>query len=255
MKNLTYLNRYFNKNFLSNKTNYAPHGVLFVSDKKVFVGMDHGKLPLISPDLFKNIISIAEIGLYYEGMSGSPDVKLTEPLFGKYTSGFDYMAENSIRGHPSQYLYALFSNNPPESVSSYIVSNKKGDSIFNAMVKAGNKISSLKKSKPNAKTVKEFLTSISSTNINFLKIALESEATEENAIEFIKLGANEMWPHGTWQNYSTNAGKVAKKANDFRDSWCAKKGPDGLYTIGSGHLFAISSLTNKPIIDGSGIQR
>jgi hypothetical protein len=249
-----YIQDYLQKNNLKTKTNFAPQGVIFISNRKAFVGMDHGHLPLISEDLLNKLILIANKNLYYEGLKGGPDAKLTEPLFGKYDDGFDYVMTRSIVGHPPEFLYALFSNNPPESISDYITNPTK--SIFDAMVNAGFKISSMKKNKPTARTVESFLTSISDRRkkIDFLKIAKETKATPQNAINFIRMGAAEMWP-ANWESYPNPAGKIAKKANDYRDIWVTRNGPDGLYTIGSGHLLAISKISGKPIIDGKDIQR
>jgi len=250
-----YLKTYFKSNQLEGKKEYAPQGVLIVNEgKKAFVGMDHGEVPLISKDLLVRLLPIAELGLYYEGISNGPDQKIMEPLLGKYTGGFDYMAEKSISGHPPEFLYALFSNKPPESISDYITDTTGKKTIFEMMIKAGNDISSLKKARPpNAETVKKFLTSISTRKIDFLGMAFLNIATKDNVIRFIKLGASQMWPTN-WESYPNPAGKVAKKANDFRDNWCATKSPNGLYTIGSGHLLTIAKMTRKKIIDGSDIQ-
>jgi hypothetical protein len=250
----TDLTKYLKNNNLSGKFKFAPQGVIFISDNKAFVGMDHGKLPLLSEDLIDRLLPIVKLGMYYEGPAGGPDQKIIEPLFGKYDDGFDYMAEQTIKNHPPEFLYALFSNNPPESISSYITDTTGRKTIFEMMVKAGNDISSLKKARPpNAETIRKFLTSISTRKIDFLGMAVHNIATEDNVIRFIKLGASQMWPTN-WESYPNPAGKVAKKANDFRDNWCATKSPNGLYTIGSGHLLTIAKMTRKKIIDGSDIQ-
>ena len=251
------LQAYFKKNNLESKKLFAPQGILFVSANKAFVGMDHGNLPLISKDLFDRLLPIAKLGLYYEGISNGPDQKLMTPLLGKYTGGFDYMAEKAISGHPPEFLYALFSNDPPDSLSPLITDTTGKKTIFEMMIKAGNKISSVKNRTPNAETVRKFLTSISTRKIDFLGMAINTKATEDNAIKFINMGAEEMWPNspvGRWKTYPNPAGKVAEKANDFRDKWVTTKGPNGLYTIGAGHLFAISKMSRKSIVDGSGIK-
>jgi len=247
------LQAYFKENNLESKKLFAPRGILFISDKKAFVGMEHGNLPLISKDLFDRLLPIAKLGLYYEGPSNGPDQKLMEPLLGKYTGGFDYMSEKSISGHPPEFLYALFSNFPPEILSPLITDTTGKKTIFEMMIKAGNKISSLKNRTPNAETVRKFLTSISSNKIDFLGMAINTKATEDNAIKFIKMGASEMWPNvpeGRWRSYPNPAGKVAEKASDFRDKWVTTKGPNGLYTIGSGHLLTIAKISSKKMVDG-----
>lgn len=245
---------YFTKNKLTNKKNYAPQGVIFISDEKAFVGMDHvqskqGKPPLISSDIFDRLLPIAKLGLYYEGIKGA-DVKQTEPLFGKYKASWDDMSVKSVRGHPSEFLYALFSNDPPESLSNMIVGPK---TIFDAMLRAGVKISSFKKRGFDKKTLEEFLINISSSKIDFLTLSFQ-KANKQNAEQFLKMGAAEMWPPGKWERYPNPAGKVAEKASDFRDKWCAESSPAGLYTIGAGHLFAISKFTGAPIIGGDSIK-
>ena len=248
---------YFTKNKLTNKKNYAPQGVIFISDEKAFVGMDHeqseqGKPPLISSDIFDRLLPIAKLGLYYEGIKGA-DVKQTEPLFGKYKASWDDMSVKSVRGHPSEFLYALFSNDPPQKIKNVIIGPK---TIFDAMVSAGVKISSFKKRGFDKKTVEEFLISISSSEIDFLTLSFQ-KANNQNVVKFINMGAEEMWPNspvGRWKTYPNPAGKVAEKANDFRDKWVTTKGPNGLYTIGSGHLFAIEKMSRKSIVDGSGIK-
>ena len=251
------LQSYFKENNLESKKLFAPRGVLFVSANKAFVGMDHiqskqGKPPLISSDIFDRLLPIAKLGLYYEGIKGA-DVKMTEPLFGKYKASWDDMAEKAISGHPPGFLYALFSNDPPEDISPLITDTTGKKTIFEMMIKAGNKISSLKNRTPNAETVRKFLTSISSNKIDFLGMAINTKATEDNAIKFIKMGASEMWPNvpeGRWRSYPNPAGKVAEKANDFRDKWVTTKGPNGLYTIGSGHLLTIAKISRKKMVDG-----
>lgn len=250
----TNLLKYLKNNNLSSKINFAPQGIIFISDSKAFIGMDHGRIPLISEDLVNKLLPIIDKGMYYEGPAGGPDQKIIEPIFGKYKDSFDSMSVKAMTSHPPEFLYALFSNNPPESISDYITSPNK--TIFEAMVKAGYKISSMKKIPPTKRTVEKFLISISnpSKKINFLDIAKKTMATSDNAVKFIKLGASEMWPDG-WKNYPNPAGKVAKKANDYRDIWVSTKSPNGAYTIGSGHLFQIAKLTKRSIIDGHKIAK
>ena len=134
------LQAYFKKNNLESKKLFAPQGILFVSANKAFVGMEHKILPLISKDLFDRLLPIAKLGLYYEGKSNGPDQKTMEPLLGKYTGGFDYMAEKTISGHPPEFLSALFGNLPPDSVSPLITDTTGKKTIFEMMIKAGNKI-------------------------------------------------------------------------------------------------------------------
>jgi len=250
----TGLTKYLKNNNLSGKFKFAPQGVIFISDNKAFVGMDHGTLPLLSEDLIDRLLPIVKLGMYYEGPAGGPDQKIIEPLFGKYKNGFDDMAVKSLSTHPPEFLYALFSNKPPESISSYITNPKL--TLYEAMVKAGYKISSMKKIPPTPTTVDKFLKSVSnpSKKIDFLDIAKKTMATSENAVAFLKLGASQMWPFD-WDSYPNPAGKVAKKANDFRDKWVVTQSPNGLYTIGSGHLLEISKIACKPIIDGHKIEK
>lgn len=253
MEYSTNLTKYLKNNKLFDKTKFAPQGVIFISQRKAFIGMRHGILPLISKDLIDKLLPISELGLYYEGPSGGTDQNIMEPLLGKYKDSFDSMSVESLTIHPPEFLYALFSNNPPESISSYITNPEL--TLYEAMLKAGYNISSMKRIPPTQTTIDIFLKSISnpSKKIDFLDIAKKTMATSKNAVKFIKLGNSEMWP-SNWSSYPNPAGKVAKKANDFRDNWLTNKSPDGLYTIGSGHLFAISKIADRLIIDGQQIK-
>jgi hypothetical protein len=236
------------------RKNYAPNGVIICSDKKAFLGMTHGQTPELSDDLITRLKDISKHGLWYEGDGG--DIPHTEHLFGpksNYSGGFDDLIIKSIIGHPPEYLYALFSNEPPESIASYIEGN---GTILEAMYAAGDKISYLKGRRPTKQIIKHFLKNISnpSKKIDFLKMANE-KATMENAIRFIKIGAKEMWPDdpaGKWKSYPNPAGKVAKKATvDNGDKWRASsKSPNGVYVIGKDHLIAIAKFGNWRIIGG-----
>ncbi len=58
--------------------NYAPQGVIICSDKRAFLGMDHGKKPKLSDDLIARLKDISKHGLWYEGDGG--DIRFTEHL-------------------------------------------------------------------------------------------------------------------------------------------------------------------------------
>jgi hypothetical protein len=234
--------------------NYAPQGVIICSDKKAFLGMEHKTPPELSDDLIAKLKDISKHGLWYEGDGG--DIPYTEHLFGpkrNYSGGFDdNLDKMKFSAHPPEFISALFSNLPPESIADYIVGN---GTILEAMHAAGNKISSLKDGPaPTKEIIKSFLRSISNPmhRLDFLKMANEL-ATKENAEYFIKVGAEEMWP-SNWKNYPNPAGKIAKKANDYRDTWLASKSPNGLYVIGAGHLIAIAEYGKYKIIGGNAIQ-
>ena len=229
--------------------NYAPHGVIICSDKKAFLGMNHGFKPVLSGDLIAKLKDISKHGLWYEGDGG--DIPYTAHLFGpkaNYSGGFDNLISESITGHPPEFLYALFSNDPPESTAKDIVGN---GTILDAMYAAGNQISYIKSGpRPSKETIKEFLISISNPfrELDFLEMANE-KATMENAKTFIKTVNKEMWP-SNWKDYPNPAGKVAKKATvDYGDKWRASsKSPDGVYVIGKDHLIAIAKFGNWKII-------
>lgn len=238
-----------------NVKNHAPHGVIFCSDKKAFVGISHGVTPTLSSDLVARLQSMTKYGLWYEGDGG--DIRHTEKIFGpksKYTGGFDDYLTRSISGHPPEFLYGLFSNNPPDKIASYITGP---GTILDRMIAMGQKISVLKSStRPSSATVVSFLRSISNPahKLDFYEMARTTPATLENAKNFINIGADEMWPDN-WINYPNPAGKVAKKANDHRDIWLAsKRSPDGVYVIGSGHLLTIKKLGGYAMIGGGAIK-
>jgi hypothetical protein len=237
--------------------NYAPNGVIICSDKKAFLGMSHGKRPVLSSDLITRLKDISKHGLWYEG--GGSDIPVVQHLFGSksnYSGGFDDLRSKSVRGHPPEFLYALFSNFPPESTAKDIVGN---GTILDAMVAAGNEISYLKDSSTHSvskKTVEDFLKSISnpSHKLDFLQMANE-KATRQNAIKFVKTGAKEMWPFN-WKSYPNPAGKVAKKVTDDGDKWLASsKSPNGVYVIGKGHLINVAKFGNYKIIGGASMNR
>lgn len=243
---------YSDKN-IANKKNYAPYGVIICSNKKAFLGMKHGKKPVLSVDLIAKLKDISKHGLWYEG-DGS-DIPYTAHLFGpkrNYSGGFDDLIGESIKGHPPEFLYALFSNEPPESTAVDIVGN---GTILDAMFDAGNKISYLKSApRPSKETIKEFLISISNPfrGLDFLEMANE-KATINNAKTFIKTVNEDMWP-SNWENYPNPAGKVAEKATSYGDRWRASsKSPNGVYVIGNGHLIDIAKFGRYKIIDGSRI--
>lgn len=242
------------KDKIINRENFAPQGVIICSSRKAFLGMKHGTKPILSDDLISKLKDISEHGLWYEGDGG--DIPLTMDLFGpkrNYSGGFDSNLDKIVDGHPPEFISSLFSNNPPDSIASYIVGN---GTILDAMNAAGDKISSLKGRSISKKTIEVFLKSISnpSHKLDFLEMANE-KATRINAIKFINIGAKEMWPPGRWESYPNPAGKIAKKANDYRDIWLSSsKSPNGVYVIGAGHLKAIKNYGGYKIIGGASIE-
>jgi hypothetical protein len=73
-------------------------------------------------------------------------------------------------------------------------------------------------------------------------------ATKENVDKFIGRGEQLMWPKN-WEQYPNPAGKLALKANDYRDKWLLSQ-TEGVYFVGSDHIKALNKGRVSKMPDG-----
>ena len=213
---------------------HAPTGVIFKGNV-AYVGQTHGKPIELSDDLKGKIQDMAsKHGAWYEG--NGADRAYTKDLITTWEGSWDDVAAKSIKGYPPEFLYVLFSNVDANNTLKRIGSNPKS-TIFDQILKNQNSGKFFPDRNYDAKTLDRFLVMISQEGYDFREMAKKT-ATAENVRRFIKTGEQLMWP-GDWESYPNPAGKVAKKANDYRDDWLVNR-KSGVYVMGAGHLLSIA---------------
>ena len=254
-------------------SNKAPQGVIDFGNGKILVGDNHFDPVELSQDLVDKIVAAGKSSGYYgegigiehnKGVMSSEVYKALVDAKAKYKGSWDKLIEIP-KEEKYVYLATLFSN-PSENkrVPTLMKKVKKGDTIFNLLSRTFDDYT-----EPglglSAKDLEKFLKEVSQKEVDFLVLS-KQQATKENLQSFIDKGENLMWGNGDgiitlpngkevhYNEYSTNAGKMAKRETDIRDNWLINKAGPGVYFIGSGHLKSIAKMKGgKPVIDGSKI--
>lgn len=217
----------------------APYG-LIETKNKIIVGSPHGQLTELSPDLQEKVKNYAQKdGVFYEGSGG--DIESNAPLFGKkesYKGSWDDHFSKSIKDYPSDFLYTIFTNIEQNKQNQHLINEK--DSIKNQILKAQDKVGYFKDRQFDPKTLQKFLIDASDNDVDFNAMS-NLPATKENVGRFLSVGEKKMWPEN-WQEYPNNAGKIAQKAENFRNDFIVNSPESGVFVVGSGH---INELKNK----------
>ena len=254
-------------------SNKAPQGVIDFGNGKILVGDNHYDPVELSQDLVDKIVAAGKSNGYYgegigikhnKGVVSSEVYKALVDAGANYKKSWDKLVEIP-KEEKYTYLATLFSN-PSENkrIPTLMKKVKKGDTIFSLLSRTFDDYT-----EPglglSAKDLERFLKEISQQEVNFL-ILSKQQATKENLQSFLDKGENLMWGNGDgiitlpngekvhYNEYSTNAGKMAKRETDIRDNWLINKAGPGVYFVGSGHLKSIEKMKGgKPVIGGSKI--
>lgn len=229
------------KHFLyEQKQSEAPGGVIF-DGNKVFVGRAHMKPLILSDELIEKIKTIGnKYGYWYEG--NGADVPTTTGFNNKskYEGSWDDDFIKTIKGYPPEYLITLFSNTNVNHQRENLL--RPSTSIFDSIMKAQKKIGYFKDREFDDSTLKKFLSMCSEKDVDFIKLS-ELPATKENVNMFLDKGESLTWPKN-WKEYPNNAGKVAKKFEDARNTFILNR-KTGVYFAGSGHLIELLRLDDS----------
>lgn len=235
------------RDLLEAASSYAPTGVIF-NGNAAYVGQTHGKPIELSSDLKGKIQDLAsKHGAWYEG--NGADRAHTKDLITKWEGSWDDVAAKAIKGYPPEFLYVLFSNVDANDTLKRIGADPKS-TIFDQILKNQDSGKFFPDRNYDAKTLAKFLEMVSQEGNDFREMA-EQPATENNVRKFIKTGERLMWP-SDWERYPNPAGKVAKKANDYRDDWLVDR-KSGVYVMGAGHLLSIAKKGGFKLIGGERI--
>lgn len=213
-----------------------PAPVVMLGDK-AFVGVEHGSRYTIDEADKQALDRLAQrFGVWYEGSGG--DVE-SSGLFGSkdaYAGSWDDKFAQTIKGHPPEFLYTLFTNVDANQQDKILTNPDK--TIFESVMAAQDAISPLKGRNFDEKTLREFLSKSSQDGINFVDMA-KAPATPENVEKFLRTGEQLMWPE-EGEQYTSAAGKMAQRANEMRQEFLLSQ-PGGVYVVGSDHLEALKN--------------
>ena len=230
------------KQFISEqKKSEAPRGVIF-DGNKVFVGKEHMEPLVLSDELVEKIKEIGDkYGYWYEG-SGGGDVPTTTGFNNKskYEGSWDNEFQKTVKGYPPEYLYTIFANTNVNHQRDNLLN--PSISIFDSIMKSHKKFGYFKNRELDDSTLKKFLSMCSEKDVDFLKLS-ELPATKENVNMFLDKGESLSWPKN-WKEYPNNAGKVAKKVEDARNTFLLNR-KTGVYFAGSGHLIELLRLDDS----------
>jgi hypothetical protein len=223
--------------FENEQTQEKPNsrGILFHNDK-IFVGVNHGVTPQLSPDIQKIVRSHAEQhGHWDEGNGG--DAEVTKPLVKKQSKGsWDedlinrdlYTDKKRKRFTPHYHLTNIFGNKPGSEQEKNLAHSMSDNnlSVKDAIIKNQNKLF------PHApvKNPEDFFENLGKDYHE----AIHARATPDNIHNFIKRGAADTW-HGN-DNPDTPLGRMARQVQTDRENHLIDKAPPGVYFIGSGHI-------------------
>jgi hypothetical protein len=210
--------------------------LLFEGNKKVYVGVEHGKKPSLSAQDMAQIKAIADKhGAWFEGDGG--DVGAIKLPRKDFRGSWDGKLEQKVQGYPHEFLYTIFTNVDANKQAEKLTNSS--NTILQSIVKAQDSVGFLKNKKFSESTVNQFLRAVSEDGVDFAEMA-KKPATPEAVAEFLAAGERLMWPDN-WNEYPNKAGKIAKKVNDQRQNVLLEQSA-GVYFVGSDH---IKDLKNK----------
>lgn len=217
--------------------NIEQDNVIFLNDKAVIVGQEHGHPVKLSDEVLKKVQDIAnKYGAWYEG--NGADRAYVKDIITTWKGSWDDIVASKIKGYPPEFLYVLFANVDANNRAKMIGANPK-ETIFNQILKNQDQNTYFTDRKYDDKILTKFLKMVSQPDYDFVKMS-QQPATTENITKFLKTGESLMWP-SNWAEYPNPAGKVAHKATMPRDLFLAKA-PPGAYFTGSGHLVDVDKI-------------
>ncbi len=115
------------------------------------------------------------------------------------------------------------------------------------MLLAQTSIAYLKDRKFDAETLRKFLRSASSKDVDLLAMS-QQEPSAEAVNKFLAAGERLMWPDN-WDKSPNAAGQLAKKVNDQRQQFLVDQ-QAGVFVVGSDHLKEIEKQIKAKRLDG-----
>lgn len=219
------------------------NSLLFIGPNKAYVGVDHGENLRLSDDDARKLKQIAErYGAFYEGSGGDLSAVSAIPR-AMYRGSWDDRMQKNISGYPPEFLFTLFTNVKVNEQNETLT--KPSKTIFDSILAAQDKISALKNRKFDASVLKQFLQLASDNGIDFLKLS-QQPASQDNVRQFLRTGEQLMWPNATAKEYTSKAGKLAKKVNDQRQKFLDEQ-PTGVFVVGSDHIPELKKLAEKKL--------
>ncbi len=210
--------------------------VLFDGPNKAYVGVEHGKkasMPTQDADKLRTIAQ--RHGAYTEGDGSDIDAVAAIPR-NAYAGSWDENLQKNIKGYPPEFLFTLFTNVEANKQADELTG--KGKTIFDAVLSAQTSVAYLKDRKFDAETLRKFLRSASSKEVDLLAMS-QQEPNAEAVNKFLEAGEGLMWPEN-WTKYPNAAGQLAKKVNDRRQRFLADQ-QAGVFVVGSDHLQEIQN--------------
>ena len=191
------------------------------NSKVIFVGQEHGKKLALTENIKR---MVDRYGAWYEGDGGDKLAGIT------YKGSWDDKASKEMQGYPKEFLYTLFTNTKVNGQKQILTQPDK--TIFDSALDTQDKWGYFKGRKFSADALTQFLKAADMLDKS------KVEATESNVKKFIGEGEGLMWPKN-WEEYPNPAGKLAQKANDYRDKWLLSQ-TEGVYFVGSDHIKALN---------------
>jgi hypothetical protein len=219
--------------------------VLFDGKNKAYVGVEHGKKTTVSAENANKLRSIAQQhGAWSEGSGGDIEAVPAIPK-NAYAGSWDEKLQKKLKGYPPEFLFTLFTNVEVNNQAGELVN--KGKTIFDAVLSAQTSIAYLKDRKFDAETLRKFLKSASSKDVDLLAMS-QQKPSSEAVNNFLAAGEGLMWPDN-WDKYPNAAGKIAKKVNDQRQQFLVNE-QSGVFVVGSDHLKEIKKQIQEKQFNG-----
>lgn len=219
--------------------------VLFDGQNKAYVGVEHGKKAAMSAEDANRLRSIAQKhGAWTEGSGGDIEAVAAIPK-NAYAGSWDEKLQKKVKGYPPEFLFTLFTNVEANNQASELTN--KGKTIFDAVLSAQTSIAYLKDRKFDAETLRKFLRSASSKDVDLFAMS-QQEPSAEAVNKFLAAGERLMWPDN-WNKYPNAAGQLAKKVNDQRQQFLVDQ-QAGVFVVGSDHLKEIEKQIKAKRLDG-----
>jgi len=214
-----------------------------IDGDRAFVGVEHGKKPVLAKDVVEKIKNIGDKhGYWYEGAGG--DKEAVKPVFGdiKYRGGWDETLSSEKVKDEYVYVYTLFANTEVNNTVQKVISGK-GETVFekalNSRKKWSHEAIRNKSEGQFADLMDRFFSRLGS---DYYKDS-QAEATDKNIKTFIESVEADMWDN--WPDGNGPAFEMAFEANTDRDSKLLKKFKTGVFFVGMGHIVLLDMLMKK----------
>jgi hypothetical protein len=230
--------QFFEENLQNPPESPNSRGVL-VHNNKIFVGVEHGVTPQLSPEVHNMIQQhMQQHGYHHEGIGG--DAEALKPITGnhQYRGSWDYDSvnkhlytdSNGNRFTPHHHLTSMFSNSA-EGTENHIsmLSKNPNTSIRDSIKQNSHRLF------PDAPLHPDHVDKFFNEAGEKYSSMADKPATAENVRNMLQTGRNDIWDGNEHRN--TPIGNLSQRVQDDREKHLlSDKSPPGVYFIGSGHL-------------------